>query len=76
MIAQRFSPTRLLYEGEIEPRWEQDLNKQIYELLRKMDFQADLECCLIEANMAENRTSLMLKVSLIQMHWQISLDFT
>ncbi|HEY9657178.1 MAG TPA: hypothetical protein V6C65_01850 [Allocoleopsis sp.] len=47
------------YEYELTFTYEdeEDLDKQIYDLLQEMDFQADLECCFIEANMREIGTA-------------------
>lgn len=43
------------YEYELTFTYEDDadLDKQIYDLLQEMDFQADLECCFIEADIRE-----------------------
>lgn len=43
------------YEYELTFTYEdeKDLDKQIYDLLQEMDFQADSDCCFIEADMRE-----------------------
>jgi DNA invertase Pin-like site-specific DNA recombinase len=41
------------YELTFTYTTDEDLDKQIYDLLREMDFQADLECCFIEADVTE-----------------------
>ena len=41
------------YELTIAYQDDQDLDKQIEELLDEMDAQADLECCFIEADVTE-----------------------
>lgn len=41
------------YELTFTYETDEDLDKQIYDLLQEMDFQADLECCFIEVDVTE-----------------------
>ncbi len=41
------------YELTFTYETDEDLDKQIYDLLQEMDLHADLECCFIEADVTE-----------------------